>query len=78
MDWPLAMCDAETVDHINDLIPCDIVGRAVYTENLQVYHNPRQEWHYLSGQLPSELMVFRQSDTAQHDFKGKSCRRIWI
>lgn len=28
-----------------------------------IYHNPEQKWYYLSGQTPSELLLFRQADT---------------
>lgn len=28
-----------------------------------VHFNPKQRWYYLSNQLPSELLVFRQADS---------------
>ena len=61
-DWPLAVCDATSVDS-SDLIAADIVTRTGYTENNLVYFSPRHKWYYLSGHMPSELMIFRQADT---------------
>jgi hypothetical protein len=71
MDWPLALCSAETVNYDNDLIACDLVNRSSYSENMQVYYNANHEWWYLSGQLTSELLVFRQADTSQKRVTGQ-------
>ena len=61
-DWPLALCDAETVqaDH---LVAADKVFEARFSENLQVYYDAAQSWFYLKDQEPSELLVFRQADS---------------
>jgi len=61
-DWPLALCDTTTVEE-QDYIDADAVARLGFTENRQVYYNPKHVWYYLSKQLPSELLVFRQADT---------------
>jgi len=61
-DWPLAVCDAESVDP-TDLVASDVVTRTGFTENALVYFNPRHEWYYLNGQIASELVIFRQADT---------------
>jgi hypothetical protein len=63
MDWPLALCDARSVDPGTDLIPCDVVAREGYGENLQVYHNSNFKWYYLSNMSSSEVIIFRQADT---------------
>ncbi|KPI37285.1 uncharacterized protein AB675_1585 [Cyphellophora attinorum] len=70
MDWPLAMCSAKTVDYATDLIACDLVNRTSYSENMQVHYNANHEWWYLSGQLTSELLVFRQADTSREQVAG--------
>lgn len=61
-DWPLALCDASSIEK-EDLVPCDIVSSAEITENVILHYNSGQRWHYLSNQLPSELLVFRQIDS---------------
>jgi hypothetical protein len=69
-DWPLALCDASTVDAANDLVEVDHVyrmpdgksGRLV--ENYAVYHSQRHRWYYLSEQSPDEILVFRQVDSS--------------
>jgi hypothetical protein len=61
-DWPLAFCDANTVS-VEDLDPHDHVFDESVRENIMVYYNPRQKWYYLSGQMPSEILLFRQADS---------------
>jgi hypothetical protein len=62
-DWPLAFCDASTVNPITDFEHADLVYPEFVTENCQVYFNPSAKWYYLSGQQTDELIVFKQSDT---------------
>lgn len=69
-DWPLAVCDAATVD-ANDLIASDVVTRTGFTENSLVYFNPRHKWFYLDSQMPTELIIFRQVDTQADSHIGK-------
>jgi hypothetical protein len=69
-DWPLGLVDASTLDATNDLVPADFVTREGYSDNSRVYFNPRHEWYYLSQQLASEVILFRQFDT-NSQFKRK-------
>jgi len=69
-DWPLAFCDAESVNVETDLIAADVVSRTGYTENFLVYYNPKHQWYYLSGQKPTELSIFCQGDTKFVDEKS--------
>lgn len=62
VDWPMAMCDAETVDFEHDTMAGDIVDRDAIFENTQVHFNPKQKWYYLPNQLPSELLIFKNAD----------------
>lgn len=62
-DWPLAVCDVSSVDRERDYVASDVVARPGFTENLQVYYNVSHKWFYLSKQLASEVIVFRQADT---------------
>ena len=64
-DWPLALCDAQTVDKQRDFIASDVVTRTGFTENFQCYYNPDYRWYYLNNQLASEIIIFRQTDTEE-------------
>jgi len=78
-DWPLAVCDAQTINLRNDLIDIDNLmpgscestdllrpGKGVkinVVENTLVRYSPHQRWYYLSKHQPSELLLFRQVDS---------------
>ncbi|KAH7391755.1 hypothetical protein BKA66DRAFT_25838 [Pyrenochaeta sp. MPI-SDFR-AT-0127] len=62
-NWPLAMCDPDTINPDTDLEPCDLVYPDYVVENRQLYHSDKQRWFYLSNQMPNEAWVFLQSDT---------------
>ncbi|KAL9621735.1 MAG: hypothetical protein Q9160_003853 [Pyrenula sp. 1 TL-2023] len=66
--WPLAMCDASSVDPEIDFVIHDNVVSQMnkLIENVLVHYNSRQKWYFLSNQMPSELLLFRQ-----HDSDGK-------
>lgn len=68
-DWPLAVCDAASVDADN-LVVSDKVYSDFATENIQVHWDARQRWYYLSGQQPDELLVFRQTDSKRKEMGG--------
>lgn len=65
MDWPLAVCDARTVDFARDTMAGDVVDRHQVFENTQVHHDAGQQWYYLGGQMPDELIVFKNADSAE-------------
>ncbi|KAH6861171.1 hypothetical protein BKA58DRAFT_368675 [Alternaria rosae] len=62
-DWPLALCDASTANATEDFVRGDIVYTTHVTENYRVHHSEQQRWFYLSRQTPSELLIFKQSDS---------------
>jgi hypothetical protein len=65
VDWPLALCDAQTVDFAADTMAGDVVDRDHVFENTQVHYNPAQKWYYLSNQLPTELIIFKNGDSRE-------------
>jgi len=71
-DYPLALCDKQSLDVEKDLEPQDIVDREEVLENVHVYHREGHAWCYLKGQDDTELLIFRQADTFQRGF-GKLC-----
>ncbi len=62
--FPLAVADGRTVrptDHIAvDLVYPDRTGEVLYTA-----HSSGQRWYYLSGMLPTDVMVFKCFDSAR-------------
>lgn len=62
-DWPLALCDASTVNPDIDFVAADIVNRDGYTENSRIHYSDQYKFYYLSEQKASEALIFRQFDT---------------
>ncbi|MCJ1470975.1 hypothetical protein MMC07_009623 [Pseudocyphellaria aurata] len=62
-DWPLALCDARSVDYERDTMSSDVVFRDRLAENVQIHHNPQQRWYYLPDQLPTEALIFKTVDS---------------
>ena len=71
-DWPLALCDASTINPSTDLEPCDQVFATHASENVQVRYGEQQRWYYLEGQREDEVLVFRQSDSKEEPGCGES------
>jgi hypothetical protein len=69
-DWPLAVCDASVVDDSSDLEAADLLYPDLATENYQVYYKPNHKWYYLSSHDPSELIIFKQSDSDSDSLPG--------
>src|SRR5439155_25304908 len=67
VDWPLAVCDASSVDFSTDTMPGDLIDRVEVFENMQVHYSPQQRWYWLPDQLPSELLIFKNSDSRSLD-----------
>ena len=43
----------------------DVVDRNQVFENTQVHYHEGQEWYYLSGQMPNELIIFKNADSRE-------------
>ncbi|CAK7219339.1 hypothetical protein SCUCBS95973_003787 [Sporothrix curviconia] len=63
VDWPLAVCDARTVDFARDTMAGDVVDRHQVFENTQVHFDERQTWFYLQNQTPDEVVIFKNADS---------------
>ncbi|KAM0812183.1 putative Methyltransferase [Seiridium cardinale] len=75
IDWPLAVCDASSVDFAKDTMASDFVDSWGYSENMQVHFNEGQRWYYLRNQMPNELLVFKSGDSGDGEdgvFSGES------
>ena len=69
-DWPLAVCDASVVDEKSDLEAADLLYPDLVAENYQVYYKSDYKWYYLSSHEPSELIIFKQSDSKPDSCPG--------
>ncbi|KAI6083734.1 hypothetical protein F4821DRAFT_244122 [Hypoxylon rubiginosum] len=58
-DWPLAVCDYESIDLDADTIDCDVIHEQYVGENILLFKNPKHKWYYLSNQGIDDLIVFR-------------------
>ncbi|EPE07649.1 hypothetical protein F503_00371 [Ophiostoma piceae UAMH 11346] len=65
VDWPLAVCDARTVDFKRDTMAGDVVDKHQVFENTQVHFDERQTWYYLKHQMPDEVVYFKNADSAE-------------
>ncbi|KID83612.1 hypothetical protein MGU_09091 [Metarhizium guizhouense ARSEF 977] len=68
-DWPLALCDASTVES-KDLVPSDVIYPNYLAENRLVHYNDNQRWYWLSDQAENEVLVFKAVDS-----DPKQCNR---
>lgn len=69
-DWPLAVCDASSVNSVRDVMASDLVYPDHVAENVLLCHSPEQKWFYLSNHLPSEAIIFKQTDSSSSACRG--------
>ena len=63
-DWPLAMCDFQTVDTKEDLVPIDVVYPHYIEEAFEVKPSSKQKWYYLSKCRPDDVVLLKGFDNA--------------
>jgi len=61
--FPLALCDARTVDTDNDVRPSDVVKQTYIGESYIAMFSPQHVWHYLSRMRFSEGWLFKLFDS---------------
>lgn len=61
-DWPLAVCDGQTVDG-RDLVETDHVRRQYSGSTLYLMRNPNQRFFYMSKQSKDEVLIFKNFDS---------------
>jgi len=62
-DWPLALCDASSVNFEKDSKAGNLIDREGGSENIQIQYSPQQKWYYLRDQSPAELLIFKNADS---------------
>jgi hypothetical protein len=73
-DWPLAVCDARTVDW-GDLVEADGVydigeGPWLRAEAYMVRYNPAHRWLFFSDMRPDEALIFRAYESSYEDIEA--------
>ncbi|PMD44120.1 hypothetical protein L207DRAFT_563173 [Hyaloscypha variabilis F] len=61
-DWPLALCDYNTVA-LDDLEMSDVIHENYVGESVRVYFDPKHQWYFLSEQQDDEVVIFRNTDS---------------
>lgn len=62
-DWPLAVCDGNTVDNNNDCVVNDALYLDGVRENWLMQGSSNHHWYYMSGQEIEDVIVFRNTDS---------------
>jgi hypothetical protein len=62
LTWPLAMCDARSIDR-EDLIASDLVYRDKVGETYAFSANPAHRWSYFPALQPSEVLLLKIFDS---------------
>jgi hypothetical protein len=61
-NWPLAMCDAQSIAQ-SDLIPTDLVYPDKVGETYSFLFNPEHRWFYYPDQSPDEVLLLKIYDS---------------
>lgn len=62
-DWPLAVCDYQSIDPRLDVLPNDVLHEDCVGENWLLQKSSRHKWYYLSDQRIEDLIIFRNVDS---------------
>ncbi len=75
-DWPLAVLDATSLDCFRDLIASDNVYPHQVSETYNVFFHKDHRWHYLGGQLSSEMLLFKSYDSTTMDGVARGMKAL--
>ncbi|KAF7503085.1 hypothetical protein GJ744_004332 [Endocarpon pusillum] len=62
-DWPLALCDFQSVDLDKDVTPNDCLHETGVGENWLLHANDSHRWYFMDWQEEADLIVFRNADS---------------
>ncbi|KND90092.1 hypothetical protein TOPH_05322, partial [Tolypocladium ophioglossoides CBS 100239] len=65
VDWPLAVCDSNSINKESDLVATDNVWSYAVFETYNVLHNPKHAWYYISKQTSEDVLLFKGFDNAK-------------
>ncbi|OQD62511.1 hypothetical protein PENPOL_c012G08216 [Penicillium polonicum] len=62
-NWPLALCDYQSISVPEDLEQADIIHPSSVGEQMLLYWNPKHQWYFLREQRVEDLILLRQTDS---------------
>ncbi|KAH6640337.1 hypothetical protein F5144DRAFT_560035 [Chaetomium tenue] len=62
-DWPLAVCDAQSVDFTTDYVANDVINEITVGENGLMHYSSKHKWYFLKDQEVDDLILFRNSNS---------------
>ncbi|KAG6857023.1 hypothetical protein H0H87_010696 [Tephrocybe sp. NHM501043] len=65
IDWPLALCDFNSVDVEKDTLPVALIYPDREGETYGITYNPNQKWKYFYGVTPEEAIFIKCFDSVQ-------------
>ncbi|KAK1227411.1 hypothetical protein PQX77_009596 [Marasmius sp. AFHP31] len=65
LDWPLAVCDYQSVNWEKDLVPTDLKYADKDGETFTVKYNPEHKWKYVRGLTPEEIILIKCYDSIE-------------
>ncbi|KAI1147187.1 hypothetical protein F4825DRAFT_438259 [Nemania diffusa] len=66
-DWPLALCDFQSIQVSRDMEEGDVIHRHDVGEHGLLYHDPSHRWYYLPHQQVEDVIAIRHSDTRGYE-----------
>ena len=65
LDWPLGVCDSNSVNKDLDLVATDNVWSYSVFETYNVFYSPQHTWYYVSNQTSDDVLLFKGFDIAE-------------
>lgn len=72
-DWPLALCDWQSINPLVDLVASDNVYTHTAAETYNLYYNPSHRWYFLNEMGADETFVFKSYDSRMSDDIARVC-----
>jgi len=68
-DYPLAVCDFNTLDVVNDLVPTDLIYPPPLPvgETYSLRYSEKQQWWYWSEMTPNDILLLKIYDSASRE-----------
>jgi len=76
MDYPLALCDSQTVDD-DDLVAYDYVLPNFDSESYLAKFNPNHRWYYKSDQTENDLLIIMNCDSKSGISESYNTLETW-
>lgn len=64
-DWPLAVCDPNSVNEDLDLVATDNVWAYGVAETYNLFHSPKHAWYFVSNHTSDDVLLFKGFDNAE-------------